>query len=56
MLGSIGPGELVIIGLIALLLFGAGRVASLGKGLGKGIRNFKRGLKEASDDDADEKV
>lgn len=56
MLGSIGPGELVIIGLIALLLFGAGRVASLGKGLGEGIRNFKRGLKEASDDDADEKV
>ncbi len=56
MLGSIGPGELVIIGLIALLLFGAGRVASLGKGLGEGIRNFKRGLKEANEDDADEKA
>jgi sec-independent protein translocase protein TatA len=32
---------------IALLLFGAGRIATLGKGLGEGIRNFKRGLKEA---------
>jgi len=50
-MGNIGPGELLIIGLIALLLFGAGRIADIGKGLGQGISNFKKGLKEADDDD-----
>lgn len=45
-MGNIGPGELVIIALIALLLFGAGRIADIGKGLGQGIKNFKKGLKE----------
>lgn len=50
-MGNIGPGELLIIGLIALLLFGAGRIADIGKGLGQGIANFKKGLREADDDD-----
>jgi sec-independent protein translocase protein TatA len=45
-MGSIGPGELLIIALIALLLFGAGRIADIGKGLGQGIKNFKEGLKD----------
>jgi sec-independent protein translocase protein TatA len=45
-MGSVGPGELLLIALIALLLFGAGRVADIGKGLGQGIRNFKEGLRE----------
>jgi sec-independent protein translocase protein TatA len=49
-MGNIGPGELLIIALIALLLFGAGRLADIGKGLGQGIKNFKEGLKEADDD------
>jgi sec-independent protein translocase protein TatA len=49
-MGSIGPGELLIIALIALLLFGAGRIADIGKGLGQGIRNFKEGLKDGDDD------
>ncbi len=50
-MGNIGPGELVIIALIALLLFGAGRIADIGKGLGQGIKNFKKGLKEAEEVD-----
>jgi sec-independent protein translocase protein TatA len=50
-MGNIGPGELLIIGLIALLLFGAGRIADIGKGLGQGISNFKKGLRDADDDD-----
>lgn len=50
-MGNIGPGELLIIGLIALLLFGAGRIADIGKGLGQGIANFKKGLKDADEDD-----
>jgi sec-independent protein translocase protein TatA len=48
-MGSIGPGELLIIALIALLLFGAGRIADIGKGLGQGIKNFKEGLKDGDD-------
>jgi sec-independent protein translocase protein TatA len=49
-MGNIGPGELLIIALIALLLFGAGRIADIGKGLGQGIKNFKQGLKDPDDD------
>jgi sec-independent protein translocase protein TatA len=55
-MGNIGPGELLIIGLIALLLFGAGRIADIGKGLGQGISNFKKGLKEADEDDKPKKT
>ena len=50
---NIGPMELIVIALIALLLFGAGRIADIGKGLGQGIKNFKQGLKEAGEDDDD---
>ena len=50
-MGSIGAPELIVIALIALLLFGAGRIADIGKGLGQGIKNFKQGLKESGDDD-----
>jgi len=50
-MGNIGPGQLLIIALIVLLIFGAGRISEIGKGLGEGIRNFKKGLREDSDDD-----
>jgi sec-independent protein translocase protein TatA len=49
-MGNLGPGELLIIALIALLLFGAGRIADIGKGLGQGIKNFKQGLREGDED------
>ena len=55
-MGNIGPGELLIIGLIALLLFGAGRIADIGKGLGQGISNFKKGLRDADEDDKPKKA
>lgn len=54
-MGNIGVPELLVIALIALLLFGAGRLADIGKGLGQGIKNFKQGLKEAGDDADDDK-
>ena len=54
-MGSIGAPELIVIALIALLLFGAGRIADIGKGLGQGIKNFKQGLKEAGDIDGKDK-
>ena len=50
-MGNIGPGELLIIALIALLLFGAGRIADIGKGLGQGISNFKKGLREGGENE-----
>jgi sec-independent protein translocase protein TatA len=48
---SLGVPELVIIFLIVILLFGASRLPQIGKGLGEGIRNFKKGVK--SDDAPD---
>lgn len=47
LLGS--PMQLLIIGLIILVLFGASRLGDVGKGLGEGIKNFKKGI--ADDDD-----
>jgi len=45
-MGRLGFSEILIILVIALLLFGAGRISDIGKGLGEGIRNFKKGLRE----------
>lgn len=42
---SLGVPELVIIFLIVVLLFGASRLPQIGRGMGEGIRNFKKGLK-----------
>jgi sec-independent protein translocase protein TatA len=50
----LGPGELIIILLIVVVLFGAGRVSRLGGELGTAIREFKRGV-EASDEEAKKK-
>ena len=48
---NLGFGELVIVFLIVMLIFGAGRLPQIGEGLGKAIRNLKRGLN--TDDDID---
>lgn len=42
---SLGVPELIIIFLIVVLLFGASRLPQIGRGLGEGIRNFKKGVK-----------
>ncbi len=42
---GLGFQELVVILLIVVVLFGATRLPQLGRGLGEGISNFKRGLK-----------
>jgi sec-independent protein translocase protein TatA len=54
-MGNIGVTEILLIALVALLLFGAGRIADIGKGLGQGIKNFKQGIKEADEIDAEKK-
>ncbi len=43
---NLGPFEIVLIALVAIVLFGGKRIAEVGKGLGQGIRNFKEGIKE----------
>lgn len=40
-LGNIGTGEIIIIALIVLLLFGGKKIPELMKGLGKGVKSFK---------------
>jgi len=49
MLGKLGVPELLVIFAIALLIFGPGKVADLGKGMGEGIRNFKAAMKGGED-------
>jgi sec-independent protein translocase protein TatA len=44
--GRLGLTEILFIVAIALLLFGPSKFASLGKGLGEGIRNFKSAMKQ----------
>lgn len=43
-LGNIGAGEIIVLALIVLLLFGGKKIPELMKGLGKGIRSFKDGM------------
>ncbi len=45
MFGSLGVPELLILLLIVIIIFGAGKLPQLGKGLGEGIRNFKDSVK-----------
>jgi len=40
--GGIGMSELLVVLVIVLIIFGAGKLPEIGKGLGKGIRNFRR--------------
>jgi sec-independent protein translocase protein TatA len=42
---GLGIGELLIILVIVLIIFGAGKLPDIGEGLGKGIRNFRRSVK-----------
>ncbi len=46
MLGGIGVPELLIILVIVLIIFGAGKLPQIGGNLGKAIRNFKASVKE----------
>lgn len=49
MFGSLGLPELLVIFAIILVVFGAGKLPQLGKGLGEGISNFRQGLKGKED-------
>lgn len=53
MFGRIGFGEIALIALVVLLLFGGKKIPELMKGLGKGIRSFKDGMNEKDDQPTD---
>ncbi len=48
--GSFGAGEVVVIALIVLLLFGGKKIPELMKGIGKGVKSFKDGVKGIEDE------
>ncbi len=50
MFGNLGTGEILIIVLVILLLFGAKKIPELAQGLGKGMREFKKSLKDVEDE------
>ncbi|MGC3977080.1 MAG: twin-arginine translocase TatA/TatE family subunit [Paludibacteraceae bacterium] len=47
---GIGTGEIILIALVVLLIFGGKKIPELMKGLGKGVSSFKKGLKDIEDD------
>ncbi|MDP6963786.1 MAG: twin-arginine translocase TatA/TatE family subunit [Planctomycetota bacterium] len=47
----LGPTEIGLVALVVLLLFGGAKLPSLMRGLGSGINEFKKGLKEGDDED-----
>jgi sec-independent protein translocase protein TatA len=50
LLGGLGTGEIILIALVVLLLFGGKKIPELMKGIGKGVRGFKEGLKGIEDE------
>ncbi len=47
---GLGTTELIIILVLVLIIFGAGKLPQVGGALGKGMRNFKDGIKEGSEE------
>lgn len=54
-MGSLGMPELLLIFFIILLLFGGSKIKDIGRGLGEGIREFKKAMREDHDDKNDKK-
>jgi sec-independent protein translocase protein TatA len=53
---GLGAQELVIILVLVLIIFGAGKLPQVGSALGKGLRNFKEGVKEEEEKDEAQKL
>lgn len=52
---GLGPMELVLILVIVLIIFGAGRLPEIGSGIGKGIKNFKSSMKDSEQEKIEDK-
>ncbi len=52
---NVGPGELILILIIMLLLFGAKRLPEIGRALGKSLGEFKKGMNESSEESKNQK-
>ncbi|HEY6562436.1 MAG TPA: twin-arginine translocase TatA/TatE family subunit [Polyangiaceae bacterium] len=52
-MGTLSPIHWIVLLLVALLLFGPARLANIGKGLGEGIRNFKKGIESGDEENKD---
>lgn len=50
LLFNFGTGEIIVIVLVILLLFGGKKIPELMKGVGKGVKSFKQGLNEVEDE------
>lgn len=50
LLFNLGTGEIIVIVLVILLLFGGKKIPELMKGVGKGLKSFKQGLNEVEDE------
>ena len=51
---GLGTTELIIILVLVLIIFGAGKLPQVGGALGKGLRNFKDGIKEGPEEKSEE--
>jgi sec-independent protein translocase protein TatA len=50
MFGNLGAGEIILIVLVVLLLFGAKKIPELARGIGKGMSEFKKGIKDVENE------
>ncbi len=50
MFGNLGAGEIILIVLVILILFGAKKIPELAQGIGKGMREFKKALSDVQED------
>ena len=50
MFGNLGAGEIILILLVILILFGTKKIPELARGIGKGMSEFKKGLKDVEDE------
>jgi sec-independent protein translocase protein TatA len=55
MFGSLGATEIILIIVVIVLLFGAKKIPELAQGVGKGMREFKKAVKEVEEDITDVK-
>jgi len=51
---GLGTQELLIILVLVMIIFGAGKLPQVGSSLGKGLRNFKKGMSDAEEDEIEE--